>query len=114
MPNAISPEKRSITYLENRKVAEWMANLAKTRHTDLAVILREATAAYYAQDKLAPNASTLIAHRTATKAAARTQTARAIAAGHITPEEAQERNAPIPHPVQIVNLWSAIRRHTRT
>src|SRR3989337_1989762 len=49
MPNAISPGKRSITFLENRKVLEWMEKTARARETDLAVILREATSAYYAR-----------------------------------------------------------------
>jgi len=50
--------------------------------------------------------------RSATKAEKRTKTARQIAAGQISPQQAQEQNAPISEPVKIVDLWSAIRRHT--
>jgi len=113
MPNVISAEKRCVTYLENRKVFEWMEELARTRKTDLAVILREATAAYCAQDRSAPREGDLFGQRAAAKAAARRKTSREIAAGVVTPKQAQDRNAPIRQPVQIVNLWPAIRRHTR-
>ena len=45
MPNAISPDKRSVTFLESRKVLDWMEEIARARKTDLSVILREATSA---------------------------------------------------------------------
>jgi len=54
----------------------------------------------------------LDAVRSATKAAQRVEMARQIAAGEISPQQAQERNAPISKPVEIVDLWSAVRRHT--
>jgi hypothetical protein len=111
MPNAISPEKRSITFLENRRVIAWMESVAQTRDTDLSVILREATSAYYAQHGGGDLAeSGLFAKRAATKAVQRTLTAQQIATGVMTPGEAQERNAPIQQTVKIVNLWPAIRR----
>lgn len=112
MPNAISPDKRSVTFLENRKVLEWMEEMARARKTDLAVILREATSAYYARHNNPADTSSF-ARRAASKAAHRALIARQIAAGKLTPEEAQTLNAPIGQPVQVVDLWSAIRRHHR-
>jgi len=114
MPNAISPGKRSITFLENRKVLEWMEKTARARETDLAVILREATSAYYARHNNPADSTSLFAQRAAAKAAHRALTARQIADGKLTPEEAQASNAPIRQPVQVVDLWSAIRRRDRS
>lgn len=54
----------------------------------------------------------LFAVRAAAKASARAQTARQLAAGELTPAQAQFRNAPIETPVRMVNMWSAINRHT--
>ena len=51
MPNAISPEKTTYTFLESREVLEWMAKMARARGTDLSVIMREATSAYYVQHR---------------------------------------------------------------
>jgi hypothetical protein len=113
MPNVISASKRSLTYLESRRISEWMEGLARERKTDLAVILREATSAYYAQHNNGAVSPNLDAIRSATKAAQRAETARQMAAGQISPRQAQERNAPISEPVKVVDLWSAIRRHTR-
>ena len=113
MPNAISPTKRSVTFLESRKVLEWMEAIACERNTDVSVILREATSAYYVQHRSTSAAPSLFALRSATKAAQRADTARRIASGQLTPEAAQEHNAPIHTPVQIVNLWGNIRRHLR-
>jgi hypothetical protein len=113
MPNAISPDKRSVTFLESRKVTEWMEAMARARKTDLSVILREATSAYYVQHQTASSEPGLFARRSTTKAAQRAQTARQIASGRLTPAEAQERNAPIHQPVRMLDLWPSIRRHVR-
>ena len=114
MPNVISASKRSLTFLESRKVSEWMEGLARERKTDLAVIVREATSAYYAQHNNGTISPNLDAVRSATKAAQRVEIARQIASGEISSRQAQERNAPISEPVKVVDLWSAIRRHTRS
>jgi hypothetical protein len=113
MPNAISPSKRSVTYLENLSVMEWFEAMAAARKTGVSVILREATSAYFAEykDKLA--APSLFAVRSAAKVAQRKETARRIASGAESSAQAQDRNAPIRQPVRIVNLWPAIRRHAR-
>ena len=113
MPNSISPDKRSVCFLENRKVVEWMEEIARARKTDLSVILREATSAYYIQHQTASTEPGLFARRSATKAAQRADTARRIASGELTSTAAQARNAPIQEPVRVVDLWSAIRRHVR-
>jgi hypothetical protein len=113
MPNAISPNKRSITYLENRAVLEWFESIATARQTGLSEILREATSAYFLAHKSADAAPTLFEQRSAKKMAQRKETNRLIASGLISPEEAQFRNAPIRGPVRIVNFWPAIRSHTR-
>jgi hypothetical protein len=113
MPNAISAQKRSVTYLENRAVFEWMENLAAARQTNVAVLLREATSAYFAQNEQPTRALSLFEERTAVKAAARAETARQIASGELSAAAAQERNAPIHQSVQIANLWTAVRRHAR-
>ena len=114
MPNAISSEKRSVTFLENREVFEWMGEIARARQTDVSVILREATSAYYLQNKTASADPNLLARRSAAKATQRAKTAKQIASGRLTPKAAQERNAPIHKPVRMVDLWSSIRRHVRT
>jgi len=113
MPNAISPTKKSVTFLENRTVLEWMEAIARTRETNVSVILREATSAYHAQHRSASAVPNLLELRSAQKAAQRTATAREIASGRLTPGQAQELNAPIHTPVRISNIWAAIRRHTR-
>jgi isocitrate/isopropylmalate dehydrogenase len=113
MPNVISATRRSLTFLESRKVSEWMEGLARERKTDLAVIVREATSAYYAQHNNGTISPNLDAVRSATKVAQRVEVARQIASGEISPRQAQERNAPINTPVTVVDLWPAIRRHTR-
>ena len=113
MPNVISPEKRSVTFLESREVFEWMEEIARVRQTDLSVILREATSTYYIQHKTASTDPGLFARRSATKAAQRTKTAKQIALGRLAPEAAQERNAPIHKPVRVVDLWPSILRHVR-
>lgn len=112
MPNVISSEKRSVTFLENRDVFVWMEEIARDRQTDVSVILREATSAYYLQHKAAP--TDLLARRSAAKATQRAQTAKQLASGRLTPKAAQERNAPIRKPVRVVDLWASIRRHVRT
>lgn len=113
MPNVISKERRSVTFLENRKVIEWMDAVARERKTDLSVILREATSSYYLQHRKASTEPNLTAQRAATKAAQRARTARQIKAGRLTPANAQRQNAPISEPVRVLDLWSSIRRHVR-
>ena len=114
MPNAISPEKKLYTFLESREVLEWMGKLARERGTDLSVIMREATSAYYVQHRSSDlPENSLFAVRSRAKAAQRAQTARQIAAGELTPEDAQQRNAPIRQAVQVVDLWPAILRRAR-
>lgn len=113
MPNVISRDRRSVTFLENRKVIEWMEAMARARKTDLSVILREATSAYYLQHQAAANEPSLFARRSATKAGQRAKTARDIAAGVLSLAKAQERNAPIHQPVRVLELWPSIRRHIR-
>lgn len=113
MPNVISRDRRSVTFLESRKVIEWMEAMARERDTDLSVILREATSAYYLQHHAADAEQSLFTLRAATKAAQRAKMAREIEAGVITPAKAQERNAPIRQPVRVLDMWSSIRRHVR-
>lgn len=113
MPNMISKDRRSVTFLESRKVIEWMASVARERGTDLSVILREATSTYYLQHSTAKPETSLTAQRAQTKAAQRTRTARQIKEGRLTPAEAQRQNAPVSEPVRALNLWSSIRRHVR-
>ena len=113
MSNVISPSKRSVTYLENRKVLEWMAEMARARKTDVSVILREATSAYYLEHKEISGEPTHFDRRTAAKSHQRLETVRKIASGELTSAEAQERNAPIHSPVRVRNLWPSIRRHVR-
>lgn len=102
-----------MTFLESRKVIEWMEELARARNTDLSVILREATSAYYLQHQTASTKPTLSELRSATKAVQRAKTARAIKSGAMSPADAQERNAPIRQPVRVLDLWPSIRRHVR-
>jgi hypothetical protein len=113
MPNVISAEKRSVTYLENRAVFEWLESVAAARQTNVAVLLREATSAYFAQNEQPTSVPSLFEERAAVKAAERAETARQIASGELSPAAAQERNAPIHQSVQIANLWTAVRRHAR-
>jgi hypothetical protein len=113
VPNVISKDRRSVTFLESRKVAEWMEAMARERGTDLSVILREATSAYYLQHHDASLATTLTARRAIAKAAQRSRTARQIKAGVLSPLSAQSRNAPVTEPVRVLDLWSSIRRHVR-
>jgi hypothetical protein len=113
MPNMISKDRRSVTFLESRKVIEWMEAVAQERGTDLSVILREATSTYYLQHSTAKPETSLTAQRAKTKSAQRTRTARQIKAGRLTPAEAQQQNAPVSEPVRALNLWSSIRRHVR-
>lgn len=113
MPNVISKERRSVTYLENRKVIEWMESVAQERGTDLSVILREATFAYFLQHSNAKPEASLTALRAVTKAAERTRTARQIKMGRMTPAEAQQQNAPVTEPVRVLDMWTSIRRHVR-
>jgi hypothetical protein len=91
-----------------------MKEVARARQTDLAVILREATSAYYLQHKDADaDASTHFKRRSAAKAAQRARTASEIASGILTPAAAQKKNAPITGSVRIANLRGDIRRHNR-
>lgn len=113
MSNVISPNKRSVKYLENRKVLEWMAAMARDRNTDVSVLIREATSAYYVEHKEVSNEPTHCDHRASAKSKQRLETVRQIVAGELTSSEAQERNAPIHLPVSIRNLWPSIRRHVR-
>jgi hypothetical protein len=113
MPNVISKDRRSVTFLESRKVIEWMEEMARARKTDLSVILREATSAYYLQHEAVSTEPTLTALRSATKAAQRAKTTREIKSGTLSPADAQERNAPIRQPVRVLDLWPSIRRHVR-
>lgn len=117
MPNSPSPEKRRFSYLENRHVAEWFEAAARERGTDMASLVREATLTYYAaqNDASSPTisgASRAIsdASRAAEKAARRAETARRIAKGSLSPKAAQARNAPLPSPARVVDLWAALRR----
>lgn len=113
MPNVISKDRRSVTFLESRKVIEWMEELARARKTDLSVILREATSAYYLQNQAASTEPTLSEIRSATKAMQRAKTAREIKSGVLSLSDAQKRNAPIRQPVRVLDLWPSIRRHVR-
>ena len=113
MPNVISKDRKSVTFLESRKVIEWMEELARSRKTDLSVILREATSAYYLQHQAASTEPSLSELRSATKAVQRAKTAREIKSGVLSPADAQERNAPIRQPVRVLDLWPSIRRHVR-
>ncbi len=113
MPNVISKDRKSVTYLESRKVLAWMESIARERSTDLSVMLREATSAYFLQHQQAKPESTLTERRAATKAAQRQATKRKIRAGVLTPDQAQDDNAPVRTPVRIVDLWPSIRRHVR-
>ena len=113
MPNVISKERESVTFLESRKVVEWMESVARERGTDLSVILREAISAYYLQHHQAKPETSLTMRRAATKAAQRAETARQIRSGKLTPEKAQELNAPVHRPVRVLDMWSSIRRHVR-
>ena len=111
MPNVISADRRSVTYIEDISVFELLQKLAEEREISVATILREATAAYSEQLEVIP---TLFASRAAAKASERAETERQIALGELSPEAAQARNAPITQPVKIANLWAAIRRHARS
>jgi hypothetical protein len=113
MPNVISKDRRSVTFLESRKVIAWMETVARERGTDLSVILREATSAYFLQHSDAKPETSLTARRAATKAAQRTRTAQQIKTGRLTPAEAQQQNAPVSEPVRVLDMWSSIRRHVR-
>lgn len=113
MPNMISKDRRSVTFLESRKVIEWMESVAQERGTDLSVILREATSTYFLQHSTAKPETSLTAQRAKTKAAQRTRTARQIKEGRLTPAEAQRENAPVSEPVRVLDMWSSIRRHVR-
>ena len=113
MPNVISENRRSVTYLEDRATYEAIQRLAEERETDASVILREASAAYCILGQSVEVVPNLLEVRAAAKAAERAETARQIAAGEISPEAAQMRNAPITEPVQIVNLWKSVRRYAR-
>jgi hypothetical protein len=113
VPNVISPNKRSITYLENRSVLEWFESIAVTRQTGVSEILREATSAYFAAHQNLATNPTLSVQRSAKKAAQRRETARLIATGALSADAAQNRNAPVNQPVRIMNFWAAIRAHTR-
>lgn len=113
MPNVISKERKSVTFLESRKVIAWMETMARERGTDLSVILREATSAYYLQHYQAAPETSLTARRAATKAAQRTETKRKIRSGVLTPKQAQELNAPVHSAVRMVDMWSSIRRMAR-
>jgi hypothetical protein len=113
MPNVISKERKSVTYLESRKVLAWMESVARERGADLSVILREATSAYFLQHQDGLPTQSLTARRTAAKAEQRRQINAKIRAGTLTPQSAQEENAPVRQPVRIVDLWPSIRRHVR-
>jgi len=113
MPNVIASDKRSVTYLENLTVHDWMAEEAAARNTDVSTILREATSAYFAQWASGTAAPSQFAARAAAKVARRAETARLISSGKLTSEAAQDRNAPIRQSVSIVNLWPAVRRRDR-
>ncbi len=114
MPNVISAEKRSVTFLESREVFAWMREVALERKCEVSVILREATSAYYVQHRSQSAETNLSEQRAATKVAQRKETARQLAAGEVTPAKAQLRNAPIGDSVRILDLWPSIRRHTRS
>jgi len=113
VPNVISKERKSVTYLESRKVLAWLESVARQRGADLSVMLREATSAYYLQHHESKAGRSLTERRTAAKAAQRRETTRKIRAGVLTPQSAQEENAPVHEPVRIVDLWPSIRRHVR-
>ena len=114
MPNVISAEKRSVTFLESREVFAWMREVALERKCEVSVILREATSAYYLQHRNASEAPNLSQQRAAIKVAQRHETARQLEAGEITPAKAQRRNAPIKDSVRVLKLWPSIRRHVRS
>lgn len=109
MPNSPSPEKRRFSYLENRHVADWFESAARERGTDMSALVREATLEYYAAHHASPPA-TSDAVRAAAKAARRKDTYQRIAEGSLTPRAAQERNAPLPAPAKLIDLWGAVRR----
>jgi len=71
MPNVIASDKRSVTYLENLTVHDWMAEEAAARNTDVSTILREATSAYFAQWASGTAAPSQFAARAAAKVARR-------------------------------------------
>jgi ribonuclease D len=113
MPNMISKNKRSVTFLEDREVFEWMEAIARERDTDVSRILREATSSYYVLHGAPSSSPNLFETRSATKIAQRKDTDRQIASGGKSAAEVQEQNAPIHQPIQIVNLGSSIRRFAR-
>jgi len=102
-----------VTFLESRKVIEWMEAVARERDTDLSVVLREATSFYYLQHRNASPEVSLTAQRAEAKATQRAKTARQIKSGVLSPSQAQELNAPVKRPVKVLNLWSSIRHHLR-
>jgi len=113
MPNVIAQNRRSVTYLESRPIIDWMQAVANERGTNLAVILREATSAYYLRHQNGAQEQTLSSRRVATKVAQRAKTAASIADGTLSPAGAQRRNAPVDAPVQVLDLWPSIRRHVK-
>jgi hypothetical protein len=111
MPNSPSPEKRRVTYLENRHVAEWMQERASEEGRDLAELVREATLEYFVAHQPAEGRVN-DAQRASEKARARRSTKRRIATGAISPREAQRANAlrPPETKYEVVDLWKALRR----
>lgn len=113
MPNMISKDKRSVTFLEDREVFEWMEEIARERNTDVSRILREATSSYFVLHRDPSSSPSLLAVRSATKIAQRNDTNHQIASGRMSAADVQERHAPIHQPIQVVDLWSSIRRFAR-
>jgi hypothetical protein len=90
-----------------------MESVARQRGTDLSVMLREATSAYYLQHHKSHAERSLTERRAEAKAAQRRETARKVQTRALTPQSAQAANAPVDQPVRIVDLWPSIRRHVR-
>jgi len=114
MPNVISKNRRSVTFLEDREVFDWMEGIARERDTDVSRILREATSSYYVLHRDPSSSPSHSAARFATKIIQRKAADQQIASARMSAADIQERNAPIHQPTRIVDLWSSIRRFART
>ena len=113
MPNSISPNRRPVSYLEDRLVFNWLRKIAAERETDISVIIREATSAYFIQSEQPTSRSISFAEISSSKAADRANMNRWIAEEEMTPKQAQEYSASINGPVTVPDLASWIRRYGR-
>jgi hypothetical protein len=113
MPNSISPFRKSVTYLEDRIVYEWMLKMAAERQTDVSVIIREATSAYFV---ISEQPSARVANSEEifeAKASKRAETKLWMVAEDIEPEEAHRRMVQKAGPIRIKDLAVALRRNQR-